>query len=223
MVALTGGANCSVKVGAVPANAFLVRMTQQIVTNFNATTTDTIGLGTTTAGVNIMAAASVHSGAGAISSPTFAAGASGTLLTTGIAQTGANGGYDLYVNYAYTTTNVATAGEVVLVLEYFAAERWRLRCHPDGFDAGSLLGSSRPCASDVTRGLFLKGSADDHSSTGGQNSVPELPTWNLRRESRQCVWHAGRRGRYYRGLYAGYAEQRRLGRQPRAAKLDRQR
>lgn len=120
VLALTGGANCNVKVGSIPANAFLVRMTQQIVTNFNSTTTDTIGLGTTTAGVNIMAAASVHTGAGAISSPAFASGASGTLLTTGVAQTGANGGYDLYVLYTYTTTNVATAGEMVLVLEYFA-------------------------------------------------------------------------------------------------------
>lgn len=120
VAALTGGSNCNVKVGAVPANAFLVRMTQQIVVNFNSTTTDTIGLGTTTAGVNVMAAASVHSGAGAISSPAFASGASGTLLTTGVAQTGANGGYDLYVLFTYTGGSIATAGELVLVLEYFA-------------------------------------------------------------------------------------------------------
>jgi len=118
-VGAASASNCSVKVGAVPANAFLVRMTQQIVTNFNGSTTDLVGLGTTTAGVNVLAAASVHTGAGAISSPSFASGSSGTLLTTGIAQTGANGGYDLYVNYSYGG-NVATAGEMVLILEYFA-------------------------------------------------------------------------------------------------------
>lgn len=119
VVAVTGGANCNVKVGAVPANAFLVRVTEQIVTNFNSTTTDTIGIGTTTGGVNIVAAASVHTGAGAISSPSFASGGSGTLLTTGVAQSGLNGGFDIYLLYTYTTTNVATAGEVVYVLEYF--------------------------------------------------------------------------------------------------------
>lgn len=120
VVALTGGANCNVKVGALPANAFLVRLTEQIVTNFNATTTDTIGLGTNSSGVNILAAASVHTGAGAISNPSFASGGSGTLLTTGVAQTGLNGGFDVYALYTYTTTNVATAGEVVYILEYFA-------------------------------------------------------------------------------------------------------
>ena len=120
VAALTGGSNCSVKVGALPANAFLIRATQQIVTNFNADTADTIGLGTNTSGVNIVAAQSVHTGAGAISSLSFASGGSGTLLTTGVAQTGLNGGYDLYVHYAYTASTIATAGQVVIVLEYIA-------------------------------------------------------------------------------------------------------
>ena len=132
-VGAASASNCSVKVGAVPGNAFLVRMTQQIVTNFNGSTTDTIGLGTTTAGVNIKAAADVHTGAGAISSPSFASGSSGTLLTAGIAQTGANGGYDLYVNYAYGGTP-APPGEMALVLEYFAPN--------DGDCGASPMGTS---------------------------------------------------------------------------------
>lgn len=120
VAAVSGGSNCAVKVGAVPANAMLVRLTLQTVTNFNATTTDTLSMGTNTSGVNIVAATDVHSGAGAIQALSFASGGSGTLLTTGVAQTGLNGGYDVYVRYVYTTTNIATAGEAVFVLEYFA-------------------------------------------------------------------------------------------------------
>ena len=119
-----GGASnsvCSVKVGALPANAFLIRATQQIVANFAGGGTDQLGLGTSSAGVNIVAAESVHSGAGAISSLSFASGGSGTLLTTGVAQSGLNGGYDLYVSYTYSTTpSAAGTGQVVIVLEYIA-------------------------------------------------------------------------------------------------------
>ena len=44
--AATGGGNCSVKVGALPYNAFVARAYQQVTTAFNSTTTDTLGLGT---------------------------------------------------------------------------------------------------------------------------------------------------------------------------------
>lgn len=126
IVPVASASNCSVKVGAIPAEAFLLRQTQQIITNFDAATTDTIGFGTTTAGTEIKAAATVHTGAGAISSPGFVANSSGILLSTtvttgaGKAQTGTNGGYDLYVNYAYTGATVATVGELVWILEYAA-------------------------------------------------------------------------------------------------------
>lgn len=126
VVPVASASNCSVKIGAIPAEAFLLRQTQQIITNFNAATTDTIGFGTTTAGSEIKAPATVASGAGAISSPAFVANSSGILLSTtvttgvGKTQTGTNGGYDLYVNYAYTGATVATAGELVWVLEYAA-------------------------------------------------------------------------------------------------------
>jgi hypothetical protein len=121
VAAVTGGANCSVKVGALPYNAYVVRAYQQIITSFNSTTTDTLGLGTTTAGVNLVAAQSVHGAAGGSTVLTVVAANAGITVTgNGIASTGANGGFDLYVNFTYTGGNIATAGQAILVLEYFA-------------------------------------------------------------------------------------------------------
>lgn len=113
-------ATCSVKFGALPANAFLLRQTQQIITVWNSTTSDDVGVGTTTAGVNIKASADVETGSGAISSPAFVAGSSGTLLTSASPQSGSNGGYDLYMSYTFVGASAATTGELLYVLEYAA-------------------------------------------------------------------------------------------------------
>jgi len=124
-VATTG--TCIVKFGAIPAEAFLLRQTLQIITVFNSTTSDVIGIGSEVAtGVNTMAATDVTSGAGAISSPAFVANSSGILLSTtvttgaGKTQTGANGGYDLYASYTWVGASAATTGEFIYVLEYAA-------------------------------------------------------------------------------------------------------
>src|SRR5271154_718737 len=111
---------CSVKVGAVPYNSFIVRGYQQILTSFNSASTDLLGIGTTTAGVNLVAAQSVHGAAGGSTALTIVAANAGLAVTgNGIASTGTDGGFDIYVNYSQTGT-AASAGQAILVLEYFA-------------------------------------------------------------------------------------------------------
>jgi len=110
---------CSVKVGALPYNAFVVRAYQQIVTNFNSATTDTVALATASGGGQIVAAQSVHAGAGGATSLTVVAANVGTAATgAGIAQTGGNGGFDVWAVYAQTGA-APSAGKAIYVIEYF--------------------------------------------------------------------------------------------------------
>jgi hypothetical protein len=113
--------SCVVKVGALPYNAYVIRATQQIITNFNSQTTDTLALGISATSANeLVAAQTVHSGAGNQSSLTVASAGSGVQVTGNNAtQTGADGGFDLYVKYAQTGT-APTAGQAIIILEYIA-------------------------------------------------------------------------------------------------------
>ena len=52
--------SCSFKVGAVPYNTFIVRGYMQVYTAFNSTTTDTVAIGTASAGAQLVAATSTH-------------------------------------------------------------------------------------------------------------------------------------------------------------------
>ena len=112
---------CSFKIGALPYNAFVVRGYQQIIANFNSGTTDSVSLGVTAGNANeLVAAQSVHTGAGAVTPLTLAATGSGTQATgAGATQTGTNGGFDIWVKYAQTGSP-PTTGQAVIVLEYFA-------------------------------------------------------------------------------------------------------
>lgn len=120
--AVTGGGNCSVKIGALPYNAFVVRAFQQVTTAFNSTTTDTLGIGTATGtgNQNIVAAQTVHAGTAGLALTVVAANLGIAATGNGIAQTGANGGFDLYATFVYTGANIATAGTAVVVIEYFS-------------------------------------------------------------------------------------------------------
>ena len=121
IAAVASGGNCYVKVGALPVNAYLVRIYQGVGTAFNGTTTDTISVCVSTTANEIMNGTSVHTGASTlVASEAFKSGGSGTLLTTVNPQSGVNGGYDLYVKYTYTGSAIATAGQVVYILEYIA-------------------------------------------------------------------------------------------------------
>jgi len=108
MVSLT----CSVKLGALPYNSFIVRAYQQVVTTFSGggVTALTLALGTSVGSGNIVAAQSALT-AGNASVLTVVAGGNG------IAQTGTLGGFDIFATLA-ATTGAPTAGSVVVVLEY---------------------------------------------------------------------------------------------------------
>lgn len=114
---------CAVKVGALPYNAYVIRGDQQIITNFNsASGTDNLSIGTTSANHNeLVAAESVHSGAGNRASLTIASSGSGIQVTgNGTAQSGTDGGFDLYVGFANSSGAAPTAGQAIIILEYIS-------------------------------------------------------------------------------------------------------
>ena len=111
--------SCSVKIGALPYNSFVVRAALQITTACNAGTTCTLALGTASGGAQLLAAQSILAAAG--TGPLFpAVAATSGILATGnnIASTGANGGFDLFATIAQTG-GAATTGVVIFMLEYF--------------------------------------------------------------------------------------------------------
>jgi hypothetical protein len=130
--AMAGGSTgCSIKVGALPYNSFMLRASLQVLTAFNSTTTDTVALCTTTTcatGSIISPATSTHTaanGAAIVLTVGYGLGNNGSQASPGATgwnavQTGSDGGFDLYVNFQSTGTNGPTAGQAVLLLEYAA-------------------------------------------------------------------------------------------------------
>jgi hypothetical protein len=114
--------SCTVKVGAVPYNAWILRAYQQIVTSFNSLSTDTIAIGVTSTSANeLVAAQSVHGAAGGATALTVVSTAAGTVVTgDGATSTATNGsGFDIWVKYAQTGT-APTAGFANYIIEYAA-------------------------------------------------------------------------------------------------------
>lgn len=127
---------CSLKRGAVPYNAFIVRAYRQLITAFNSGTSDYIAITaaaaacTTTTGncgatANVLVmpetGAGIHgtAGTGAISLTVFAGSAGTNATGAGDTPTGADGGFDIYAQYLQVST-APTAGQAVYVLEYIA-------------------------------------------------------------------------------------------------------
>jgi hypothetical protein len=109
---------CSVRIGALPYNAYVVRAYQQVVTACGAGTTCTLALGTSSAAVNLVAAQTINATSGSTALTVVAANAGIAATGNNIASTGANGGFDLYVTITYSGT-APTGGAVVIVVEYF--------------------------------------------------------------------------------------------------------
>lgn len=111
---------CSFKVGAVPYNSYILRASQQVTTAFNSGTTDTLAVGTSSgAGGQLVAAQTVHAGTAGLPLTIVAANLGIAATGNGIASTGANGGFDIWVNYTQTGA-APTAGVAVIILEYIA-------------------------------------------------------------------------------------------------------
>ena len=93
----------------VPAGAFLTRVLIEIVTAFNAVTTNVITMGTTATGTNIVAAGDVDETVAAVYEVTRGYGRSLTAAA------------DTTIYYRYTQTGTAaTAGVAEIVVEYEA-------------------------------------------------------------------------------------------------------
>lgn len=113
---------CSVRIGALPYNAFVVRSFLQVTTACNAGTTCQVALGTTSGGGQLVAAAAGSSILAAAGSGilTMTMAATAGIVSTGnnVMATGADGGFDLFASIVQTGT-AATAGTVVILVEYF--------------------------------------------------------------------------------------------------------
>lgn len=110
---------CSYRVGAVPYNAYILRVSQQVTTAFNSATTDTLALGTASGGAQLVAAQTVHAGTAGLPLTVVAANLGIAATGNGIAPTGLNGGFDIFATYAQTGA-APTAGVAVLIVEYIA-------------------------------------------------------------------------------------------------------
>jgi hypothetical protein len=112
---------CTVRLmnASLPYNAIVARVNVYVYTAFNSTTSDTITLGTTSANANEIVSSAVSIHAQGTPAATVVATAFNSTGNT-VAQSGANGGLDLWVTWTAGTGNTATAGLVSLVIEYFA-------------------------------------------------------------------------------------------------------
>lgn len=110
---------CSIRVGSLPYNAFLVAISKQTLTLFNPTTSATVALGTAAQSANIMTGYNVFAGTTAVYDTTFA-GAGELVTGNGITATGANGGFDVWATYTPGAALTGTQGQVVFVIQYIA-------------------------------------------------------------------------------------------------------
>jgi hypothetical protein len=109
--------SCNFKVGALPYNAWLLRLTYQGITAFGSTTNN-ISIGTASAGTQILAATDFHTAVALTQSTSFA-GAGQGATGNGASQTGGDGGFDVWINLAYTGA-APSAGQAVFLLEFAA-------------------------------------------------------------------------------------------------------
>lgn len=124
---------CSVKVGALPYNAFIARIFAQTTTTWNAGTSASIGLGTVTPAVNLLASTAFTTAAAGAAQTVVAANVGLAVTGNGIAQSGLNGGFDLFATITIVGA-LPTAGQTTFIVEYFAPN--------DGNCAAVPLGST---------------------------------------------------------------------------------
>jgi hypothetical protein len=124
---------CSVKVGALPYNAFILRGNWFQVAVCNAATTCTMSLGTATAGAQLVSAQDIKTAATGAPALTIVTAGQGAQATgNGIATTGADGGFDLWLTVTFTGA-APTTGTIVFDIEFLGPN-----------DGGCLPASNAP-------------------------------------------------------------------------------
>jgi hypothetical protein len=126
---------CSVKVGAIPYNAFIARIFAQTTTTWNAGTSASIGLGTVTPAVNLLASTNFTTAAAGAAQTVVSANVGLAVTGNGIAQSGTNGGFDVFATITIVGS-LPTAGQTTFIVEYFAPN--------DGTCIAVPLGSTSP-------------------------------------------------------------------------------
>jgi hypothetical protein len=127
---------CSIRVGALPYNAFVVRAYWQVFTACNAATTCTLAIGTASGGGQLVAANTIAAITGSVAQTVVAANAGIAATGGGIAQTGLDGGFDIFLTVLFTGA-APTTGTVIVVLEYFGANDGGCILVPMGSTAGA--------------------------------------------------------------------------------------
>jgi hypothetical protein len=130
------GSTCSIRVAALPYNSYVVRASQQVVTACNAATTCTLAIGTSSAATNLVAAQTIAAAGGGTALTVVAANAGIAATGNGIAQTGLDGGFDIFFTVTFTGA-APTTGTVVIVIEYFGANDGGCILVPMGSTAGA--------------------------------------------------------------------------------------
>jgi hypothetical protein len=110
--------SCSFKAGALPYNALILRVTSVVPTGFGSTT-NPITVGTTAANGNEIVSSAIAANATTTAPLAATVAAAITATGSGAAQTGGDGGFDVWVKQAYTGAAPVT-GTAVIVMEYAA-------------------------------------------------------------------------------------------------------
>lgn len=111
-----------VKFGAIPQGAYITGVRCYVTTAFNAATTNSLTIGTTATGSDILAAgttAGTNCVAGTTGNQNMTSAAGLGLAVAAGSPTGSNGGFDLFVRYTQSGT-AATAGQVTFLVDYVA-------------------------------------------------------------------------------------------------------
>ncbi|MBV8474520.1 MAG: hypothetical protein JO107_10275 [Hyphomicrobiales bacterium] len=103
--------------GTLPQNAYILSIDAQVVTAFNAGTTNTVTIGATAANANEIVASGITAGTPGIYHLTSAAGLGNAITNNTTYQTALNGAVPLYAKYAQTGT-AATAGQVIVIVAF---------------------------------------------------------------------------------------------------------
>ena len=130
---------CTIKAAnaALPYNAIVLRVTLAVYTVFNSTTSDTLLVGTTAASANeIVSSAMNLRTIGTTAGTVLAASLSATGGAT--AQTGLQGGFDVWMKWTAGTGNTATTGLAAVVIEYIAPNDGL--CSPVSLDTATVPG-----------------------------------------------------------------------------------
>lgn len=123
-----GNIGNGIKIGAIPAGAFIESVKCHVLTVFNAGTLNYLGIGTTQAITATGAGDWVHGATGTTASCVLAtlgyqnlstAVALGLGTTSPATTTGTSGGWDVWVRY-YQTGTAATTGKATVIMNYVA-------------------------------------------------------------------------------------------------------